>query len=171
MPLGPAQRWNNPPQFDNAEQQRWATWLTNSIQDLQGTTQQPIPPDVTTISHPGAVQIIWNEQNQATAYAIYETSSPNSPPGVPIATVAANMAAQANSMMRFNLNDTTTRYYSVVAINQYKRSAPSTPVPGAALIISATVIPVSDKGVNQNGVGGGTGGGGGIFGVGPGPLY
>lgn len=171
MPLGPKQRWNIPPNFSDSVQQDWATWITNSVQDLQGPIKQPSPPQVTTISHPGAVQIVWNEVNQATAYAVYETSAPNSPPGVPISTVAANMSALANSFMRFNLNDTVTRYYSVVTITQYGRSAPSVPVPGAALAVGAAVIPVSDKGVNQNGVGGGTGGGGGIFGLGQGPLF
>jgi hypothetical protein len=165
MPLGPQQTWNLPPNFGDINQQNWATWVTNALQDLQGTTVAPIPPQVATISHPGAVQIVWNELNQASAYAVYETASAISPPGVPVATVAANMAAQSNSMMRFNLNDTTTRYYSVVTITQFGRSAPSTPVAGAALAVGATVIPVSNVGVNKNGVGGGTGGGGGIYSI------
>jgi hypothetical protein len=117
------------------------------------------------------VHIIWNEVNQATAYAVYETATAISPPGIPVATVAANSSAQANGMMRFNLNDTTVRYYSVVAITQYGRSQPSVAVPGAALAVAATVIPVSQSPVNQNGVGGGVGGGGGIFGTKQGPAF
>jgi len=171
MPLGPRRTWNAPPSFDDPNQQDWATWLTNSIQALQGTPIAPIAPQVATIPHPGAVQVVWNEVNQARAYAVYETSAANAPPGVPIATVSANMSAQSNSLMRFNLNDTVTRYYSVVTITQWGRSAPSTPVAGAALAVGATVIPVSDKGVNINAVGGGSGGGGGLFGVKPGPHF
>jgi hypothetical protein len=171
MPLGPRRTWNAPPNFDDPIQQDWATWLTNSMQDLQGTPIAPISPQVATISHPGAVQIVWNEVNQGAAYSIYETSTPNAPPGVPLITVAANTSAQANSVMRFNLNDTVKRYYSAVTITQYGRSAPSVPVPGAALAVGATVIPVSDKGININAVGGGTGGGGGIYGVGGGSLF
>src|SRR5580704_8509496 len=112
----PVQPYINPPYFDDPNQQNWASWLTKAVNDLQGPTVAPIPPQVATISHPGAVQIVWNEVNQASAYAVYETSTAIQPPGVPIATVAANMAAQSNSMMRFNLNDTVTRYYSVVTI-------------------------------------------------------
>jgi hypothetical protein len=171
MALGPRRTWNNPPNFADPAQQDWAVWINNALQTLQGTPIAPIPPQVATIPHPGAVQIVWNEVNQGTAYAVYETSAKNAPPGVPIATVAANTAAQSNSLMRFNLNDTMTRYYSVVTITQYGRSAPSTPVAGNALVVGATVIPVSDKGVNINAVGGGTGGGGGLFGVGSGPQY
>src|SRR5579864_2159980 len=128
MALGPKRTWNAPPQFNDPIQQDWATWVNNSLQDKQGTPIAPLPPQVATISHPGAVQIVWNEVNQGTAYAVYETSTKNAAPGVPIATVAANMSAQANSMMRFNLNDTVTRFYSVVTITQYGRSTPSIPV-------------------------------------------
>jgi hypothetical protein len=147
------------------------TWVTNGLNSLQGPTKAILPPQVTTISHPGAVHIIWNEVNQATAYSVYETATAISPPGIPVATVAANSSAQANGMMRFNLNDTTVRYYSVVAITQYGRSQPSVAVPGAALAVAATVIPVSQSPVNQNGVGGGVGGGGGIFGRKQGPAF
>src|ERR1700674_4259927 len=111
MPLGPKQRWNNPPQSADSVEGDWKTWVTNALNDLQGPTKAISPPQVTTISHPGAVHVIWNEVNQATAYSVYETSSAISPPGIPIATVAANVSAQANGMMRFNLNDTTVRYY------------------------------------------------------------
>lgn len=170
MSLGPRRTWNAPPQFATPDQQDFATWVMNSLQDLQGPVIAPTPPRVATIPHPGAVQIVWNEQNQATAYAIYETSSAIQAPGVPITTIPANMGAQANSFIRGNLNDTTTRYYSVVAITQFGRSIASTPVAGAALSTSAGVIPVSQVPVNQNGVGGGFGGGGGLFGVKPGVL-
>jgi len=170
MPLGPKRTWNNPPNFEDNVKQDWATWVTNALQDLQGPTKAVSAPQVSTIAHPGAVQVVWNEQNQATAYSIYETSTPASPPGVPISTVAANMAALSNSFMRFNLNDTVTRYYSVVTITQYGRSGPSVAVAGAALAVGATVIPVSDAPVNINGVGGGVGGGGGLYGVKPGVL-
>ena len=168
MPLGPQQGWIGIPSFEGSDQQNWATWITNAVQDLQGPNVAPLPPKVTTLSHPGAVQIIWNELNQATAYSVYETASAITPPGLPIATVAANMQAQSNSMMRFNLNDTVTRYYSVVTITQYGRSAVSTPVPGVALAVSSPVIPISNVGVNKNGVGGGVGGGGGIYSIKPG---
>jgi hypothetical protein len=171
MPLGPRRTWNKGPDFGDTDQNDWATWITNAMQSLQGTPIAAIPPQVATISHPGAVQIVWNEVNQATAYSVYETSTPNAPPGVPISTVAANKSAQANSMMRFNINDTVKRYYSVVTITQYGRSAPSVLVPGTALAVGATVIPISDKGVNINGVGGGVGGGGAIWSINQGARY
>lgn len=171
MPLGPKQRWNNPPQFADSVTSDWATWVTNHINSVQGSILPVVAPQVTTISHPGAVQIVWNEVNQANAYSVYETSTKNAAPGVPISTVPANISALANSLMRFNLNDTTTRYYSVVTITQYGRSSPSTPVAGVALAVAATVIPVSDKAVNQNGVGGGIGGGGALVGVVQGPRF
>lgn len=168
MALGYKRRYNNAPQVYDPD---FAGWLMTAVQDLQGPTTVPLAPQVTTVSHPGSVLVAWNEQNQATAYACYETSTATQPPGVPFAIVPANMAAQAGAIMRSNLNDTTVRYYSVVTITQYGRSAPSTPVPGAALSTGATVIPVSDVGLNQNGVGGGTGGGGGLYGVKPGVLF
>lgn len=171
MALGGRRTWNYPPQFGTADQQDWATWVQNSIQDMQGPIIAPPPPLVTTISHPGAVQIVWNEVNQATAYACYETDLGIPAPGIPFATVPTNMLAISNSAMRFNLNDTTTRYYSVVTITQFGRSRPSTPVPGVALATTAPVITVSQNPVNQGGVGGGVGGGGGIFGVKPGSLF
>lgn len=171
MPLGPRRTWNNAPNFEDPIQQDWATWLTNAIQTLQGTPIAPVTVQAATIAHPGAVQIVWNEVNQALSYAVYETSTATAAPGVPLVTVAANSSALANSAMRFNINDTVTRYYSVVTITQFGRSAPSTPVPGTALAVGATVIPVSDKGVNINAVGGGVGGGGALFGVGKGPRF
>jgi hypothetical protein len=171
LPLGPKQAWNIPPNFEDNIQQDWATWVTGAVNNLQGPIKQPIPPQVTTVSHPGGVLIVWNEVSGATAYAPYETATAISAPGVPIATVPANAGAVSNAFLRSGINDTTTRYYSVVTITQYGRSAPSTPVPGAALSTGATVIPVSGTPVNQNAVGGGLGGGGGIFGVNQRPNF
>lgn len=171
MRLGPKRSWNIPPNFSDSVQQDWATWVTGALQDLQGPIKQPIPPQLTTISHPGAVQIIWNEVNQATAYALYETTTAIQPPGVPLAIVPANMATLAGSYLRTGLNDTTTRYYSAVTITQYGRSAASTPVAGTALSTGATIVPISQTPVDQNGVGGGLGGGGGLFGVGQGQRF
>src|ERR1700730_7002672 len=118
MPLGPRRTWNKAPDFGEPVLNDWATWVNNVAQELQGTPIAPIPPQVATIPHPGAVQIVWNEVNKATGYSVYETSTPNQAPGVPITTVLANAGALANGLMRFNLNDTVKRYYSVVTITQ-----------------------------------------------------
>ena len=171
MPLGGRRTWNHPPQFGSTDQQDWATWVQNSITDMQGPVIAPAPPQVTTISHPGAILIAWNEINQATAYAVYETDTPTAAPGVPFAVVPTNMAAISNAVLRPNLNDTTTRYYSVVTITQFGRSVPSTPVAGAALATSSAVTSISQNPLNQEGVGGGIGGGGGIWGQKPGSLF
>lgn len=171
MRLGSKQSWNNPPNFADNVQQDWATWVTNAIQAGQGPIKQPVPPKVTTISHPGSVQIVWNEVNQAVSYAIYETATATLPPGVPMVTVPANSGTLANAYLRASLNDTTARYYSIVSITQFGRSAASTPVSGAALSTAATIIPLSGTAIDQNGIGGGMGGGGAIFGMGQGIKF
>lgn len=171
MSLGPKQSWGIPPNFADNVQQDWATWVTGAVQFLQGPIKQPIPPQVATIPAPGAIHIVWNEVSGAFSYALYETDTAISAPGIPIATVPANRSALSSGYLRAGLNDTATRYYSIVTVTQYGRSAPSTPVAGAALSGVSTVTSLSQSPVNQNGVGGGTGGGGGIFGVGTGPSF
>lgn len=122
---------------------------------------------MTTIAHPNAVQLIWNEVAHAAAYAIFETSTSSVPSGVPLATVHANLGGTSNSFMRASLNDTVSRFYWVQAIDRNgNRSSVSAPAPGAALAGGAAVIPISQTPVNQGGVGGGVGGGGGIYGRG-----
>jgi len=122
---------------------------------------------VTTIPHPNAVQVVWNEVPTASSYAVFETSGNSTPPGVPLQTVPANFGGTSNSFLRASLNDTTTRFYWVQAINQNgDRSIISSATPGAALSGASAVIPVSQTPVNQGGVGGGVGGGGAIFGRG-----
>jgi hypothetical protein len=117
------------------------------------------------MGHPNAVQVIWDEVGGSTiSYAVFETSSPVAPPGVPFATVPANIGALSNSILRPNLNDTVTRYYSVQAITPNNRSQVSASTAAAALAGGASVIPISQTPVNQGGVGGGTGGGGGLSG-------
>lgn len=141
------------------------TWLTSAVQQLEAPLFPPPTPQVTTISHPNAVQVIWNEVGQGTtSYAVFETSSPSLPPGVPFATVPANTGANSNSVLRPNITDTTVRYYSVQAATPNARSQVSTPTPGTALSGASATIPVSQNPVNQGGVGGGTGGGGGLSG-------
>lgn len=121
---------------------------------------------VTTIGHPNAVQIVWNEVKGATSYAIFESSVQSTPPGVPITTVPANIGAASNSYLRPNITDTTTRFYFVQAISQNQRSTLSTGTAGTALSGASPTISVSQIPVNQAGVGGGVGGGGSIFGIG-----
>lgn len=123
-------------------------------------------PQVTTISHPSAVQVCWNEVPSALSYAVFESSNKTAPAGLPFATVAANNGGTSNSFLRPNLNDTTTRFYFVQAIGNGNRSALSAATAGAALASGAPVIPVSQAPVNQQGVGGGVGGGGAIRGKG-----
>jgi hypothetical protein len=142
-------------------------YLLSVANRTEGTLFPPTAPQVTTIAHPNALQIIWNEVPNATSYAVFETSNTTVPSGVPITTVPANLGGNSNSYMRASLNDTTTRYYWVQTIDKNgDRSTVSTPAPGAALASAATVIPISQTPVNQGGVGGGVGGGGGIYGRG-----
>ena len=143
----------------------WGTWVTDALRQLQAPLFPPPAPTVTTISHPNAVQVVWNEVGGGTTnYAVFETSGPSAPPGVPFATVPANTGAFSNSILRPNITDTTTRFYSVQAVTPTNRSAVSTPVAGVALSGASAVIPVSQTPVNQGGVGGGVGGGGGLSG-------
>lgn len=143
----------------------WGQWITQAVQQLEAPLFPPPTPQVTTISHPNAVQVVWNEVGQGTtSYAVFETSSPTLPPGVPFATVPANTGAASNSILRPNITDTTTRYYSVQAATPNARSQVSTPQPGVALSGASATITVSNAPVNQGGVGGGTGGGGGLSG-------
>ena len=143
----------------------WGNWVTKAVQQLEAPLFPPQTPQVAIIPHPNALQVIWNEVGGGTtSYAIFETSSPSAPPGVPFATVPANTGAQSNSILRPNLTDTTTRYYSVQAVTPNARSQVSAPAAGAALSGASAVIPVSQTPVNQGGVGGGVGGGGGLSG-------
>lgn len=164
----PSRPWNQfPPDFginpDAAAS--WGNWVTDALKQLQAPLFPPQTPIVTTISHPNAVQVIWNEVGQGTtSYAVFETSTQSAPPGVPFATVPANIGANSNSILRPNITDTTTRFYSVQAITPQNRSAVSAPIAGAALSGASAVIPVSQAPVNQAGVGGGVGGGGGLTG-------
>jgi hypothetical protein len=165
---GPQRPWNQVPQsVSDPALNAFLTWLMTSVNQLSGPLFPPSTPTVTTISHPNAVQVCWNEVASADTYAIFENATPSAPPGLPFATVAANVGGLSNSCLRPNLTDTTTRYYFVQAINSSggERSAISTATPGAALSGASPVVPVSQKPVNQGGVGGGVGGGGGIAGI------
>lgn len=143
----------------------WGNWVTKALQQLQAPLFPPQEPVVTTISHPNAVQVVWNEVGGGTTnYAVFETSTQSAPTGVPFATVPANTGAFSNSILRPNITDTTTRFYSVQAITPNSRSVVSTPAPGAALSGASPVVPVSQTPINQGGVGGGVGGGGGLVG-------
>jgi len=143
------------------------TWLMTIGNQVQGSLSPPSAPLVTTISHPNAIQICWNEVVNGAGYAVFETSTNQIPSGLPLATVHANLGGTSNSFMRSSLNDVVSRFYWVQAIDKNgNRSAVSAPAPGVALAGGAAVIPVSQTPVNQNGVGGGVGGGGAIFGRG-----
>ena len=165
---GPLRTWNTPPSeailSDNTNQ--WMAWITSAVQAVQAPLFPPPTPVVTTIPHPSAVQVVWNEVGSGTtSYSVYETDSPSAAPGVPFATVPANIGAASNSVLRPNITDMTTRYYTVIAIAPNARSAPSAAAPGAALVSTAATVTVSQEPVNQGGVGGGVGGGGGITGI------
>jgi hypothetical protein len=165
---GPIRPWNGaPPDMSDPTINAWATWITNAVNQGQGPLFAPQPPLVTTVSHPNAVQVCWNEVQNTTSYAVFESDSQSAPPGLPFATVSTNAGGNSNSVLRGSITDTTTRYYFVQAINETAglRSQLSAPAPGAALAGSAPTIPVSTAPLNQGGVGGGTGGGGGITGI------
>jgi hypothetical protein len=161
----PQRSWNAAPYEPNVGDvtNSWFAYVQSQLNQVEGTLFPPGQPSVTTISHPNAVQVVFDEVPYAISYAIFETSSASVPPGVPLATVPANLGGNSNSYLRASLNDTTTRYYWVQAIDKNgDRSTVSAAAPGAALSIAASVIPVSHTPVNQGGVGGGVGGGGAI---------
>jgi hypothetical protein len=169
MAIGSKRSYNQVPQDPSISPtlQDFLTYLLSVSNRVEGSLFPPQAPQVTTIPHPNAVQIIFNEVVNASSYAIFETSSPSTPPGVPLTTVPANLGGQSNSFLRASLNDTVTRYYWVQAIDRNgDRSSVSAAAPGAALSGAATVIPISQNPINQQGVGGGVGGGGGIYGRG-----
>jgi hypothetical protein len=169
MPTGPQRQWTQFPLDNNLSESSYAclNWLVTVANQTQSSLFPTAAPMVTTIPHPNAVQICWNEVMSAASYAIFETSTQSVPAGLPLTTVPANLGGASNSFLRGSLNDTTTRYYWVQAIDKNgDRSAVSAAAPGAALTIAAPVIPVSQAPVNQGGVGGATGGGGAIPGRG-----
>jgi hypothetical protein len=166
---GPRRPWLQAPLDPNLQPTTndFLNYLLSVANKTEGSLFPPATPQVTTIAHPNAVQVVWNEVPNTTAYAVFETSTNSIPSGVPIATVHANFGGSSNSYLRGSLNDTVSRFYWVQAIDKNgNRSQVSTPAPGAALAGGATVIPISQTPVNQGGVGGGVGGGGGIFGRG-----
>jgi hypothetical protein len=164
---GPLQLWNQFPRDSNLGDSalQCLDWMTVTLNQLQPQVQSPSAPMVTTVSHPGGVQLVWNETPGTTQYALYETNYPTTPPGVPIATVPANIGAVSNSYLRASITDTTTRYYTVIPIANHARGAASVPVPGTALITTAPTVTISAAPISQSGVGGGVGGGGGITGI------
>ena len=165
---GPLRQWNKAPAeplvSDTTNQ--WFQWVTATLAALQPQLFPAPAPMVTTISHPGGVQIVWNEVPGATAYSIFENATASAAPGVPITTIPANVGAISNSYLRSSITDTTTRYYIVVPLSANQRGTPSTPTAGAALAVVAATVTISQTPVNQGGVGGGVGGGGGIPGTG-----
>lgn len=165
----PVRSYNQAPQEANVSDvtNNWFNYVQSVLNRVEGSLFSPAIPAVTTIAHPNAVQIVWNEVPNAVSYAVFETNTPTTPPGVPLTTVPANLGGTSNAFLRGSLNDTTTRYYWVQAITRNgNRSNVSTGTPGAALSGASTVIPVSQTPVNQAGVGGGVGGGGGVSGRG-----
>jgi hypothetical protein len=160
---GPVRSFNSVPEdvFIQGATRDFLNWLLSNALQAQNSLFPPAAPTVTTISQPGAVQVIWNEVNGAAHYAGYESGIASAPPGVPLFTVPANHGAISNSYLRAGLNDTVTRYYSVLAYDASgNRGTLSTATPGVALSTGATVIPISQTPVNQGNVGGGVGGGG-----------
>lgn len=164
---GPSKGWTNFPNDGALGDQSFQClqWMVAVCQAVQPALFPPQTPMLTTISYPGAIHLVWNEVVGASSYALFETATQTAPPGVPLTTVPANVGAISNAWMRPNVNDTVTRYYSIIAIAQNNRSAISAAVPGVALASGATLVPASGTPVNQGGVGGGTGGGGGITGL------
>lgn len=162
----PQRQWIQFPLDSNLSDTSWQclNWIVSVVNASQPALFPLAAPSVTTIPHPSAVQVVWNEVPSALSYAIYESANSSTPAGVPFATVPANTGAASNSILRPNITDTTTRYYFVQAINQNQRSTLSVGTPGAALSSAAATVPVSQNPVNKNGVGGGVGGGGAIYG-------
>jgi len=166
---GPRRSWNQVPLDPNLAPTTndFLNYMLSIANRVEGSLFPPATPMVTTISHPNAVQIVFNEVPNAAAYAIFETSTNSTPSGVPIATVHANLGSNSNSFVRGSLNDTVSRFYWVQAIDRNgDRSSVSLATAGAALSGASAVIPISQTPVNQGGVGGGVGGGGGVYGRG-----
>lgn len=166
---GPRRSWSQVPLDENVSpvMNDFLNYLLSVANRTEGSLFPPAIPVVTTISHPNAVQIVWDEVPNAVSYAIFETSDDSTPPGVPFTTVPANLGGTSNSVLRGSLNDTVTRFYWVQSMDRNgDRSSVSAPAPGAALSSASPVIPISQTPVNQGSVGGGVGGGGGIPGRG-----
>jgi hypothetical protein len=166
---GPIRSYNNVPDdpFITGATRDFLNWLLTVATQTQSSLFPPAAPQVTTISHPNAVLLVWNEVTGAANYSLYESAVQSAPPGVPIATVPANRGAISNSFLRGSLNDTTQRFYFVQAYDSSgNRGTLSIGVPGAALSGASAVIPISQTPVNQAGVGGGVGGGGALSGRG-----
>lgn len=166
---GPTRSFNNVPDdpYIQGATRDFLSYLLSVAIQTQASLFPPPAPAVTTIPHPNAVQIVWNEVTGASHYAIFESAVASAPPGVPFTTVPANRGAISNSVLRGSLNDTVTRFYFVQAYdNSGNRGTLSIGTAGAALSGASTVVPVSQSPVNQGGVGGGVGGGGSLPGVG-----
>jgi hypothetical protein len=166
---GPRRSWNQAPLEEgmSSTMNDFLNYLLSIANRVEGSLFPPAAPMVTTVSHPNAVFIAWNEVVNASSYAVFETSTNSVPSGLPLTTVPANLGGTSNGFLRGSLNDTATRFYWVQAIDRNgDRSPVSTAAPGAALSGASAVIPISQTPVNQGGVGGGVGGGGGIFGRG-----
>lgn len=160
---GPVRAFTNVPddQFIQGATRDFLNYLLSVALQSQASLFPLAAPAITTISQPGAVQIIFNEIANANHYALFESGQSSAPPGVPLVTIPANHGAVSNSFLRTGLNDTTTRFYFVQAYdNSGNRGSLSVGAPGAALSTAAAIVPISQTPVNQGGVGGGVGGGG-----------
>src|SRR5258707_266373 len=129
---GPTRPFTNVPDdpYIQGATRDFLSWLLGVANQVQGNLFPPASPTVTTISQPGAVQIIFNEVVNANHYALFESGSPSAPPGVPLVTIPANHGAISNSYLRAGLNDTVTRFYFVQAYdNAGNRGTLSTGAP------------------------------------------
>lgn len=160
---GPVRSFTSVPddQFIQGATRDFLNYLLSVALQSQASLFPLAAPTVTTISQPGAVQIVFNEIANANHYAVFESGQQSAPPGVPLVTIPANHGAVSNSYLRTGLNDTTTRFYFVQAYdNSGNRGSVSAGAPGTALSTAAPIVPISQTPVNQGGVGGGVGGGG-----------
>src|ERR1700675_1928309 len=107
---GPIRSFNSVPDdaFITGATRDFLAYLLSVANQSQAALFPLAAPTVTTISHPNAVQILWNEITGATSYAIFESAVASAPPGVPVTTIPANHGAVSNSYLRASINDTAT---------------------------------------------------------------
>src|SRR5271154_1720660 len=98
---GPIRSYNQAPTEQNVSDvtNSWFSYVQSVLNRVEGSLFQPATPVVTTIAHPNAVQVIWNEVVGAVSYALFETSTQSVPAGVPLVTVPANLGGNSNSYL------------------------------------------------------------------------
>lgn len=136
--MGLLYNWNAPPRdpFLSAGTQDFLTWVQTTLNSLIGNVNLLTAPfGVATVGVQNGVEISWGEVPTAISYNIYESPNQNKP-SQPTGNVPTTGRAN-NSWLRAGLNDTTTRFYAVAAVDARGREGTlSNWVAGAASAIA-----------------------------------